>query len=214
MKVEEPARWACSITRPSITPSDFCALVKERATTSAPSGDTHGNNSTHPVPEPSAGIQLKHSVPEYLDAFRTLHATPRPCKHWLGSKWQRQLAEQVIEQKKKPGDGKAQQGTGAECLASKGTVPARAERAEPPKASGPSTVGMSHAFMDQLKTRRRDELKKAQGKAAEERREKERVAQMNAKVLTCMLPIVGHLLYLLHELFQCVNWSRCEGTGS
>lgn len=180
MRVEEPTRWACSIPRPSITPSDFSTLVKERASAAAPS-DTGGNN--HELPKPSAGIQLKHTVPEYLDAFKTLHVAPRPCKHWLGSKWQRQLADVLIEQKKKKSDdGKVQQGTGAPAVASTSAAAEAPQRAEA-KASGPSTVGMSQAFMDQLKTRRRDELKKAQEKAAGERREQERVARMNTKVL-------------------------------
>lgn len=177
MKFEEP-RWACSIpARPSITPSEFCALVNERATTATPSEHNDGNNSnSHEGPGTGAGIHLKHTVPEYLEAFRSLHVAPRPCKHWMGSKWQRQLADLVIEQKKKrPDDAKAQQEPGAANEAA--SAPAKSE-----KGSGPSTVGMSQAFMDQLKTRRRDELKKAQEKAAEERREQERLARINEKV--------------------------------
>lgn len=192
MKGEESIQWAGTIAAPSITPAAFCALVSERATTSAPPVDS-GGNSVHDGPDPSAGIQLKYTVPEYLEAFRTLRVTPRPCKQWLGSKWQRQLAELIIEQKKNPASGKAQQGAGC----SQTPVDSTAAMRERSEAKAPSTVGMSQAFVDQLKTRRRDELKKAQEKAAEEKRNQERLARTNAKVLDMSQPLVGHMCAVL-----------------
>jgi hypothetical protein len=179
MKVEEPTRWAGSMPRPSITPADFAALVHERATSAI--SDDKGNNGVSDGPDPLAGIQLKHTVPEYLKAFRTLRSTPRPCKHWLGSDWQRRLADKLIEQKKKNPDGvKLQQGAGADSLQQEN------KPAEPRKPEASKATAGTQAFMDQLATRRREELKKREEKLAADRREQERVARVSGKVLTYM----------------------------
>lgn len=182
MRGDEPIVWAGTIAPPSITPAGFCALVAERATTSALPGNLGISSSAQDGPDPSAGIHLKYTVQEYLEAFRTLHVTPRPCKHWLGSEWQRGLAELHIEKKSRPDAGKAQQGAGAHTsLDTKLEVSERSEV----KAAAPSTGGMDQAFMEKLITRKHDELAKTRAKAEGEKREQERLKRTNAKVLTC-----------------------------
>jgi hypothetical protein len=200
----------------SLTPIEFCALVEARASCVS-AGDVRGASCAPPeasgMPQQPSCTLLKHAVKQYIDTYKKLPLKPRPCKHWLGSAWQRKLADVIIE-KSEPTDDK-QEGRDRDDAPK---VHVRSVEAAVPagiRSAGPST-DMSQAFMDQLKSRRRDELKKAQEKAEEERRENERIAHSNAKVMVIMSEAFAHVPRSPGSLTGCTvcRYSRPSGENS
>lgn len=162
----------------TITPNEFHNLVYARmACRSSPAPANCVE--TNPRQDESAGrdasTRTVFSKEEYLKAFKSLAVSPKPSASWLGSNWQRQKAESLLNHTVPPA----------------GVVPAKAtyldeghanytqskHRSQTESESGPPDT-----FLLELQARRRDELRKSREKQQEKQRLQKEQAKTHSKV--------------------------------
>lgn len=162
----------------TITPNEFHNLVHARmACRSSPAPINF-------VPPSQLDITSAHrSLPDdsnfsksqYLKAFKSLALTPKPSTSWLGSSWQRQRAESLLNQTApavRESDAAAPVGH-SECFH------ARQMKSRP---QIDADLGKPDPFLLELQARRRDELRKSREKEQERQRLQQEQARTHYKV--------------------------------
>lgn len=174
----------------SITPREFSNLVHARTICRSPPDDqTHLTASTlhrHLRPDHHLSGSSHFSDWQYLKAFKSLVLTPKPSPDWLGSRWQRHLAAELLSH------------TAKSVRESEETAPI-----ELPRPFKNAQGGLTHlreadlcptdAFLLHLQARRRDELRKSREKQEEKQRSLQEKAKKNSQV--CFVLIRSHMCF-------------------
>lgn len=163
----------------TITPNEFHNLIHARmacrsspATTNfVPPSQLDNISADRDPPDHS-----KFSKSQYLKAYKSLALTPKPSTNWLGSPWQRQRAESLLNQTA-PLVRESQAAAADETPDANRTDQGSSRRTNEPD-SGPSDP-----FLLELQARRRDELRKSREKQEERKRLQQEQARTHSKLL-------------------------------